>query len=607
MADLKLFVVKDTCNMNKREQMNIVVVGHVDHGKSTVIGRLLADTGSLPDGKLDQVKAMCERNARPFEYAFLLDALKDEQAQGITIDTARCFFTTKKREYIIIDAPGHVEFLKNMVSGAARAEAALLVIDAHEGIKENSKRHGYLISMLGIRQIIIVVNKMDLINYDQNKFNEIVNEYSLFLDKLGVQPVAFVPISARNGENLTKPSVSTSWYKGNCVLDLIDGLKKQENVTEKPFRLPVQDIYKFTEHSDDRRIFAGTIETGCVSVGDEVVFWPSAKRSTIATIEGFNTSKQMSVGAASATGVTLTDELYIKRGEVMCRTNQTQVTVATQFRANIFWMGKSPLIKDKKYKLKITTARATVRLLEVVSCIDATTLSSVQGKQQIDRHDVAECIFETTKPITFDPIGEIEATGRFVIVDNYDIAGGGIIIGSEKNETTWLAAHVNKRETAWERGGVTLAQRLNRNGHGSRFVFIGGENSKVVASALEYSLFSKGFSSYYLGIDNLRAGMDSDLTDEDYYSEGRLNHIGEIGRILTDAGFIFITASNEVDNYDFDILRKLNEPNPVLIVSLSNKFQNPDIFISQGESTLTAVQKIVQMLQNEGVIPEYSI
>lgn len=593
--------------MSKREQMNIVVVGHVDHGKSTVIGRLLADTGSLPDGKLDQVKAMCERNARPFEYAFLLDALKDEQAQGITIDTARCFFSTRKREYIIIDAPGHVEFLKNMVSGAARAEAALLVIDAHEGIKENSKRHGYLISMLGIRQIIIVVNKMDLINYDQNKFNDIVHEYSLFLDKLGVKPVAFVPISARDGENLTAPSATTSWYTGDCVLDLIDGLKKQEDVIEKPFRLPVQDIYKFTEQNDDRRIFAGTIETGNVSVGDEVEFWPSGKKSVIVTIESFNTEELKTAGAGAATGVTLKDELYIKRGEIMCRSNQEQVTVASKFRANIFWMGKSPLVQDKKYKLKIATARATVRLIEVVSGIDATTLSPIQGKQQVDRHDVAECIFETTKPVAFDPIGEIEGTGRFVIVDNYDIAGGGIITGSEENEKSWLTDHVHKREIVWERGAVSLAQRLSRNGHRSRFVFIGGENSKVVASALEHSLFIQGFNSYYLGIDNLRAGIDSDLTDDDYYSEERLNHIGEIGRILTDAGHIFITALDDVESNDIEILRKLNEPNPVLFVSLSNKYQNADVTMVQGEQTETAIQKIVQLLRDEGVIPEYSI
>ena len=206
----------------KQEKMNIVIVGHVDHGKSTVIGRLLADTGSLPQGKLESVKRDCERNAKPFEYAFLLDALKDEQSQGITIDTARCFFKSSLREYIIIDAPGHIEFLKNMISGAARAEAALLVIDAKEGIRENSKRHGYLLSMLGIRQVTVCVNKMDLVGYSEQVFRDIETTYRAFLKQVGLEPRAFIPIAAREGENMTQPSSKLSWYKGPSVLGMLD-------------------------------------------------------------------------------------------------------------------------------------------------------------------------------------------------------------------------------------------------------------------------------------------------------------------------------------------------------------------------------------------------
>lgn len=189
-----------------KERMNIVIVGHVDHGKSTLVGRLLADTNSLPKGKLEQVKRTCELNSKPFEYAFLLDALKDEQDQGITIDTARIFFKSPKREYIIIDAPGHIEFLKNMISGAARAEAAILLIDAHEGIAENSKRHAYMLSMLGINQIIVAVNKMDLVDYNEEIFIKIQNEYSHFLKEINIAPIAFVPVAARNGINITENS-----------------------------------------------------------------------------------------------------------------------------------------------------------------------------------------------------------------------------------------------------------------------------------------------------------------------------------------------------------------------------------------------------------------
>ncbi len=217
--------------MNKppaeRENFNVVIVGHVDHGKSTVVGRLLADTGSLPQGKLESVKRECERTGKPFEYAFLLDALSDEQDQGITIDTARCFFKSATRDYIIIDAPGHIEFLKNMISGAARAEAAVLVIDAKEGVRENSRRHGYILSMLGIRQVVVCVNKMDLVDYNQDHFNAIEKEYRAFLEGIGaVSPRQFVPVAAVAGVNLANRGKETPWYKGPTLLEVLDDLPK---------------------------------------------------------------------------------------------------------------------------------------------------------------------------------------------------------------------------------------------------------------------------------------------------------------------------------------------------------------------------------------------
>ncbi|MCR5262985.1 MAG: GTP-binding protein, partial [Clostridiales bacterium] len=238
--------------------MNIVIVGHVDHGKSTVIGRLLADTDSLPQGKLEQIREMCRRNSKPFEYAFLLDALKDERSQGITIDAARCFFKTAKRDYLIIDAPGHIEFLKNMITGASRAEAALLVIDAHEGVRENSRRHGYMLKMLGIRQVAVLVNKMDLVGYSEKTFASIEEEYRRFLDEIEIRPSAFIPVSAMEGDNIASLSKNMPWYSGNTVLDELDAFEEREGEENSlPFRMPVQDVYKFTGSGDERRIVAG--------------------------------------------------------------------------------------------------------------------------------------------------------------------------------------------------------------------------------------------------------------------------------------------------------------------------------------------------------------
>lgn len=596
---------------NTREQMNVVVVGHVDHGKSTVIGRLLADTDSLPKGKLDQVRATCERNARPFEYAFLLDALKDEQAQGITIDTARCFFKTQKRDYIIIDAPGHIEFLKNMVSGAARAEAALLVIDAHEGIQENSKRHGYLISMLGIPQLVVLVNKMDLVNYDKNVFDSVTSQYRSFLQNLGVTKVSFIPISARNGENLAFRSEKTDWYTGGTVLEYIDGFTKRDDDQSKPFRMPVQDIYKFTATGDDRRIFAGTIETGNISTGDKVIFLPSGKKSTIVTIEGFNQPEKKTIGNGYATGVTLKDELYIQRGEVMCREDEQLPLSGTSFKANIFWMGRNPMVLNKKYKLKIATARASVRLVDVITNIDASDLSSSNGKKQIDRHDVAECILETTRPVAFDTIDDIQSLGRFVIVDGYDIAGGGIITAAVKGENSIINDGIKQREFHWDTGFVTKQDRQKLFGHASKFIIItGDENADIVTKALENKLIKSGKAAYYLGFASLKDGLGSDVPDGSNDREELIRRIGELARIMTDAGLLFITSMKFADEYDFEVLSKLTRPYEFLHISLDDRIgndQNHKIILSGSRDIEAAIEKIVKELQHKEIFTDFNI
>ncbi|MDD5674060.1 MAG: GTP-binding protein [Chitinivibrionales bacterium] len=597
--------------MEPRQQMNIVVVGHVDHGKSTVIGRLLADTGSLPQGKLEQVKATCLRNARPFEYAFLMDALKDEQAQGITIDTARCFFKTQTRDYIIIDAPGHVEFLKNMVSGAARAEAALLVIDAHEGIQENSRRHGYLISMLGISQLVVLVNKMDLVDFSQKTFDAVRAEYALFLEHLGVKPVAFVPLSALGGDNLAAHSRTMPWYTGQTVLEHIDRFVKHEDDPRKPFRMPVQDVYKFTEAKDDRRIVAGTVETGEISVGDEVVFMPSAKKSSIASIEGFNTPLRQSIANGNAAGFRLKDELYLPRGEIMCRAAERLPLVGTRFRANLFWMGRAPMMRDKRYKLKIATARVSVRLVEIVSCIDATDLSNIMGRRQIDRHDVAECILETTRPVAFDPIDNCQSTGCFVIVDNYDIAGGGIIIAALSDQGSVVDDRIHKREPHWDTGSVTPADRQRLFGHKAKFIVItGGTNCAAIAKELERRLFDSKTAAYFLGPSSLLDGLDADVFDEQERREEQVRRLGELARILTDAGTIFITALGDADEYDLKLLARLTAPNEFLHVSLGGQAENSAVdrlTLAECATLEQAVNAIIGQLTKQNIITDYMI
>ena len=593
------------------DRMNIVIVGHVDHGKSTVIGRLLADTGSLPEGKLEQVKATCAKNAKPFEYAFLLDALKDEQSQGITIDAARCFFHTKKREYIVIDAPGHIEFLKNMITGAARAEAALLVIDAKEGILENSKRHGYLLSMLGVRQVAVMVNKMDLVGYSEQVFRAIEKEYGDFLKGFNIKPNAFIPMSAMNGVNMIVASPEMPWYKGRSVLEQLDSFHHESTSEAYPFRFPVQDIYKFTELDDDRRIMAGTIDTGKIRVGEEVVFFPSKKRTRIKSIEEFNTPLKQEASAGEAIGFTTETQLYIKPGELMVKAADPLPAVSTRFKTTIFWMGHASLVKGKKYKLKLGASRPSVRLVEVLNVLDSSELTSIANKKQVDRHDVAECIFETGKPIAFDKAGDLRETGRFVIVDNYEIAGAGIILEALPEDRSILKDHVAQREKIWERSGVSSAERAGIYGHRPGFILISGKvntGKQKIARELEARLLKQGVKAFYLGISNLVSGLDSELPSGAESQEEIVRHLGELGRIITESGQVFITTVSEADDFDIETLRILNTPNEILVIQVGpSSFSSvrPAIVLEEGASVESAVERVWAFLKQKEIFPEY--
>lgn len=593
------------------DRMNIVIVGHVDHGKSTVIGRLLADTGSLPEGKLEQVKATCAKNAKPFEYAFLLDALKDEQSQGITIDAARCFFHTKKREYIVIDAPGHIEFLKNMITGAARAEAALLVIDAKEGILENSKRHGYLLSMLGIRQVAVLVNKMDLAGYYEATFKAIEKEYGDFLRGFNIKPAAFIPMSAMNGVNMTSKSPEMPWYQGRTVLEQLDSFHHESGGEADAFRFPVQDIYKFTELNDDRRIMAGTVYTGKIKAGEEVIFLPSKKRTRIKSIEEFNAPARQEAVAGEAIGFTTETQLYIKPGELMVRASEIQPAVSSRFKATLFWMGQAPLVKGKRYKLKLGAARTSVKLAEVLNVLDSSELTSIANKAQVDRHDIAECVFETGKPIAFDRASDLRETGRFVIVDNYEIAGAGTVLDALREDRSILRDQVSSREKVWERSGVGSLLRAKIYGHRPGFILISGKvntGKQKIARELEARLLDQGVKAFYLGISNLVAGLESGLVEGIESQEEIVMRLGELGRIITESGQVFITTISDPDDFDIETLQILNAPNEVLVVQVGpTPFASfkPSFAIEENEPLDSAVEKIAAFLKQQDILLEY--
>jgi bifunctional enzyme CysN/CysC len=591
-----------------KQQMNIVIGGHVDHGKSTIIGRLMADTHSLPEGKLEQVKALCERTAKPFEYAFLLDALKDEQAQGITIDSARVFFKTAKRDYIIIDAPGHIEFLKNMVTGASRAEAALLVIDAKEGVQENSRRHGYMMSMLGIRQIAVLVNKMDLVDYDKAVFDQIVKEYTAFLKQLNVEPAAFIPVAGREGENIASPSRAMPWYKGHTVLAMLDAFQKEPAPVAAPFRMPVQDVYKFTKQGDDRRIVAGTIDTGAVSVGDEVVFYPSGKKSRVKSIEGFNRAPLTRAFAGQAAGFTLQEQIYVARGEVATLSHQPRPKVTTRLKVNLFWLGKKALVTKKDYVLKLGTVRVPMRLEEVHRVIDASDLSTQDAKQRIDRNDVAECTIKLNRAIAFDLADEIAATSRFVVIDDYEIRGGGIIREALPDRQTWVRDKVLLRNYKWEASIIPPERRAEKYNQRSMLLLITGEQEvdrKSLAKGLESRLFEDGKVVYFLGIGNVLYGVDADIERKEENRQEHMRRLAEVANLMLDAGVILIVTAAELTQEDLELIKTTVEPDRIETVWVGEQVTTDitcDLMLTDPEQEMERVDRIKGLLQDKGVI-----
>ena len=593
--------------MQKKEDMNIVIVGHVDHGKSTLMGRLLADTDSLPEGKLEQVKETCRRNSKPFEYAFLLDALKDEQSQGITIDTARCFFKTEKRDYIILDAPGHIEFLKNMITGASRAEAALLMIDAKEGVQENSRRHAYMLSMLGIRQIAVVINKMDLVDYDEKVFESVKAEYLEFLKEINITPKFVLPVSSFMGENIVKKSDKMPWYDGMCVLEVLDEFECEEDHANQPFRMPVQDVYKFTRNGDDRRIVAGTIETGTIRAGQEVVFYPSGKRSHIKNIEVFN-ADPIEVGVPNmAIGFTTVEQIYITRGELMTIAGEQPPKTASRIAANIFWLGKKDLVPGKVYFLKIGAEKVKMELEKVKGVINSSNLSSTDEKQAVGRNEVAECILRTDKPIAFDLVEDIAGTSRFVIVDEYEIAGGGIITEALEDEEQELRESTMLRNYKWATSDITVEERIEHYAQKPTMVLVTGPaqvGKKKLAKLLEMELMKRGRFVYYIGMGSFLYGVGADTkkaTVQDHTEQ--IRRFGETANLLLDAGMILVVSATGLTQSDYKIMKTVID-REFEIVWVGDELTtdiSPDMQLPPKDYEV-GIRKIMDMLKESGFI-----
>lgn len=519
--------------------LKIVVVGHVDHGKSTLVGRLLNDTGSLPHGKLDAIKSASEKRGVAFEWAFLLDALQAERDQGITIDTTQIRLKTKPRETIIIDAPGHREFLKNMITGAASADAAVLVVDAVEGLREQTRRHGYLLHLLGLRQVVVAVNKMDAVGYDEKRYGEVVNDVQAYLAEIGVTPAHVLPISAYKGANVVARAKELAWHAGPTLIEALSAFKPQAQSTELPLRFPVQDVLKL----DERRIVVGRIESGRLRVGDEIVFNPSGKSARIASIESWGSKVPVIAAVAGqAVGITLDDHIFIERGQIgshpIAAPRETRL-----FRANLFWLGNHSLEVGQRYRLRLATTDQVVEVERILKVVDLDDLKS-EAITKVDRHAVAEVVLRAKGVLALDEFTENPRLGRFVLVDGHDIVGGGIVASADA-EVARLAEAVKSRNLFPVGHRASLEARWLLNGHKGGVIWLtglSGSGKSTIAMEVEHQLIRRGRQVFVLDGDNLRQGLNSDLGFSPQDRAENIRRVGEVAHLFAQAGTIVITA-----------------------------------------------------------------
>jgi bifunctional enzyme CysN/CysC len=524
---------------SKRPLVRIVIVGHVDHGKSTLIGRLLHETGSLPDGKLEALQAVSARRGMPFEWSFLLDALQTERDQGITLDTSQIRFRTSARDFVLIDAPGHAEFLRNMITGAAQADAALLIVDAAEGVRDQTRRHGYLLHLLGVRQVAVVINKMDRVSFAEAKFREIEAEISTHLVNLGLSPTAVIPISARDGDGVARRTPSIGWYAGPSVVETLDRFVPARQADELALRLPVQAVYKF----DDLRIVAGRIETGSLTVGEEIVVMPAGRTARVRSIESWPAPEQPaeSAGAGESVGITLDSEIFLDRGDVVS-TAAVRPKAAQRLRARVFWLHGTPLEVGSSLNVRVGTAEARGTIVGIEKAVDPGQLSATETKAVAQNH-VGEIELALARPLAIDPYAVNARTGRIVLDIKGRISGGGLVLSLDSS----IAAAERPRRSAAVKPASSAQARAAHAGHDGAVVWLTGPRGAgkaKLARALEQRLFERGGAAVVLDEGGLRAGLNGDLGGRPADHAEILRRTAEIAAYLARGGFIAVVVAD---------------------------------------------------------------
>ena len=513
----------------------IVIVGHVDHGKSSLIGRLMYELDQVPDGKYEELKKVSEKRGMDFEFAFLLDALQAERDQGITIDTTQIFFKTKKRNYVFIDAPGHKEFIKNMITGAASADIAILIVDVDEGIKAQTKKHAYILKLLGIKKVITLFNKMDKINYDEKKYLQVKKQLEEYLTKINIEALNNIPISAKIGDNISTRSKKTLWYNGKPLVHVLDNYNCKDNQMDNILRFPVQDIYKFS----DKRIIVGRIESGKINLGDELLVMPSNEKVKIKSFEEWPKPKK-EYNTGDCLGLTLSDEIFVDKGNIISHPNKPPKLMNT-FEANLFWLNDKKMDLSKKYQLKINTGEYTVNIRKVNKIIDTESLEST-NKKIPNKNDVSEVVIHSSQLIPMDDYNVLTKTARFCLLDENEIVAGGIASLQNYPDQKELNSSSNIKPINFD---VTEVDRASRFNHRSGVIWmtgLSGSGKSTIAKEVERKLFSKDFNVFILDGDNLRMGLNRGLSFSPEDRTENIRRTAEVAKLFTDAGFIVIVS-----------------------------------------------------------------
>jgi len=533
--------------------LRLITCGSVDDGKSTLIGRLLYDSKMIFEDQLAALEDDSKRvgtQGQEIDFALLVDGLAAEREQGITIDVAYRFFATEKRKFIVADTPGHEQYTRNMVTGASTADLAVILIDARKGVLTQTKRHSYLAHLIGIKNIVLAVNKMDLIDYDQTRFEAIVRDYRAFAESIGVKDFVAMPISGFKGDNITKNSDKTPWYQGPPLLAHLESVELDATADQaKPFRMPVQWVNR---PNLDFRGFSGLIATGAVKVGDGVRVLPSGKTSTVSRIVTFDGELEAAVAGQSVT-ICLTDEIDCSRGDVLALADDPP-QVADQIEAAIVWMSDEPMLPSRPYWLKIGTQTVSAQVQPPKYQVNVNTMEHLAAKT-LELNAIGVANLSTDRPIVFEPYAQSRDLGGFILIDkltNATVAAGMLHFSLRRSQNVhWQALDVTREKHA---------DLKNQRPAVLWFTGLSGAGKSTIANMVEKKLVRMNRHTFLLDGDNVRHGLNKDLGFTKADRVENIRRVGEVAKLMTDAGLIVLTAFISPFRAEREMVRDMMRP-----------------------------------------------